>query len=39
LFTDELFKFAFLLLNPCPAIQNTHSLAALVVITQNLFLA
>jgi len=33
-FTDELFKFALLPLTACPAIQDTHSLAAL-VITQN----
>jgi len=38
-FTDELFKFAFLLLTTCPAIHNTRSLTALVVITENLFLA
>jgi len=37
--SDELFKFALLLLITCPATQNTHSLAVLVVITQNVFLA
>jgi len=38
-FTEELFKFALLLLTTCPAVQNTRSLPTLVVITQNLFLA
>jgi len=39
LFTDEFFKFPFLLFTPCATILNTHSLAALVTITQNIYLA
>ena len=35
LFTDELFKFGFLLFTTRPAMLNTYSLAALVAITQN----
>jgi len=37
--TDELFKFAALLLTTWPAVQYTRSLQALVVIIQSLFLA
>jgi len=38
-FTDELYKFALLLFTICPAILNTRWLAALIAITQNIFLA
>jgi len=38
-FIDELLKFALLLLTTCPAVQNTRSLAVLVLISQNLFFA
>jgi len=37
--SKELFKFALLLLMIWPSIVSTHSLAVLVVITQNVFLA
>jgi len=35
----DLIKDALRLLTTCPTVQNTRSLAALVLITQNLFLA
>jgi len=38
-FTDKLFKFALLLFTTRPAILNTRSLAALVPISQSVFLA
>jgi len=38
-FTDKLFKFSLLLFKTCPAILNTRSLAALLPISQSVFLA
>ena len=38
-FTENLFVFASLPFTTCPSILNTRSLAALVVITQNVFIA